>query len=126
MKIQALSDIEVTALEIMKMIQFMAGGLMAFRRISFNVYKVTLSDEKGKQNILQGLKVDDVNFTGHELSRREVMVSFLRLLAYTTDKEIYTKLQLWGVTPVSPIKQRYWLGTNVADGTRFVRITFEG
>ncbi|KAK0153322.1 hypothetical protein N1851_005004 [Merluccius polli] len=43
---------------------------------------------------------------------------------YTTEEEIKVKLNLWGVSAVSPFKRRMWPGTQIADGTRFVRVKF--
>ena len=31
---------------------------------------------------------------------------------------------MWGVLPVSAVKRRVWPGTEVADGTRFLRVEF--
>ncbi|XP_062236547.1 uncharacterized protein LOC133933448 isoform X2 [Platichthys flesus] len=48
----------------------------------------------------------------------------MSLSFYIEDREILAKLQLWGVAAVSPIKRRMWPGTNVADGTRFLKVKF--
>lgn len=61
-----------------------------------------------------------------DLCVNEAMVSFMKLPAYITDGEILNKLKLWGVTPTTQIRRRMWLGTNVADGTRFVKVKFDG
>nr|XP_043881353.1 uncharacterized protein LOC122769119 isoform X2 [Solea senegalensis] len=44
------------------------------------------------------------------------------LPAYITDKEILDKLHGWGVSAVSLIKRRMWPGTNIADGTRYLKV----
>lgn len=68
---------------------------------------MTLSEIKGKERILQGFQVGEIGVDVTDLCNNEVMVSFLKLPAYITDYEIKSKLQLWGVTQVTPIKRRY-------------------
>ena len=48
----------------------------------------------------------------------------MELPAYTTDNDVILKLQGWGVSAASPIKRRMWPGTNIADGTRFLKVKF--
>lgn len=52
------------------------------------------------------------------------MVSFLHLLNYIKDDEIIQKLVDWGLNPILPLRRRYYPGTTVADGTRFLRVKF--
>ncbi len=52
------------------------------------------------------------------------MVSFFNLPSYIEDEEIIQKLISWGVTPTLPVRRRYYPGTTVADGTRFLRVKF--
>lgn len=110
----------MSTLELMKTVRLLCGGLMACRKLGSNKYEITLSNSEGKQRILEGFSIDSTRVDVTDLCRDEVMVSFLQLPAYVTDKEILDKLILWGVTPVSPIKRRMWPRTNAADGTRFV------
>lgn len=111
---------EEMMVELMQTVRQLCGGLMGCRKLGSNRYEMTLSSMVGKQRIMEGFKIGLTTVEVTDISRNEVMVSFLRLPVYTMDKEIYDKLLLWGVTPVSPIKRRMWPGTNVADGTRFV------
>ena len=48
----------------------------------------------------------------------------MELPAYTTDNDVILKLQGWGVSAALPIKRRMWPGTNIADGTRFLKVKF--
>ncbi len=52
------------------------------------------------------------------------MVSFLNLPSYIEDEDIVQKLVNWGVTPILPVRRRFYPGTTVADGTRFLRVKF--
>lgn len=52
------------------------------------------------------------------------MVSFLHLPAYLEDEVIEDKLKFWGVTPLMKIRRRVYPGTNIADGTRYVKVKF--
>lgn len=124
MKVQAQEELPI--LELLTVIRFMAGGLLACRQVERNEYEVTLTEEKGKINMLKGFKVGDVEVMVTDLCVNEVMVSFMKLPAYINDNEILDKLRIWGVTPTSAIRRRMWPGTNVADGTRFVKVKFEG
>uniref|UniRef100_A0A8C9ZTV3 CCHC-type domain-containing protein n=1 Tax=Sander lucioperca TaxID=283035 RepID=A0A8C9ZTV3_SANLU len=125
-KIQLMGQKPVTPLEVMRTIRLLCGGIMACRRTGAQAYEVTLSTDTGKQNILNGFEIDSVPVEVTELCREEVMVSFLQLPVYIPDAEIAAKLEQWGVTLVSPIRRRMWPGTNVADGTRLVRVRFDG
>ncbi len=50
---------------------------------------------------------------------------FMHLPVYVTDEEIWDKLRVWGVvTTISAVKRRYYPGTTITDGTRFVRVKF--
>ncbi len=52
------------------------------------------------------------------------MVSFLGLPTYIQDEEILRKLSDWGVNAASRVKRRMWPGTDIADGTRFLKVKF--
>lgn len=53
-----------------------------------------------------------------------MVVSFLGLPAYIEDNAIIGKLLAWGVEAVSAVRRRMWPGTEVADGTRYVKVRF--
>ena len=42
----------------------------------------------------------------------------------TTDAEVLEKLIKWGVEPILPLRRRYYPGTSVADGTRYIKVRF--
>ncbi len=48
----------------------------------------------------------------------------MSLPLYITDEQIIEKLLLWGVEPASAIRRKKWPGTEVYDGTRFLKVKF--
>lgn len=52
-----------------------------------------------------------------KLQTREYAASFMHLPACLEDKDIFNKLEAWGVHPTSQIKRRVYPGTEVEDGT---------
>ncbi|XP_038153940.1 uncharacterized protein LOC119791735 [Cyprinodon tularosa] len=102
----------------------MCGGLLACRLITEKKYEVTMSSAAGKKCLMDGFKIGSTNIMAKELVNDELVVSFLGLPAYITDEEILEKLRGWGVSAVSAIRRRFWPGTKVADGTRFVKVKF--
>lgn len=48
----------------------------------------------------------------------------MHLPAYIDDQDILEKLEAWGVTPSSSIKRRTYPGTEISDGTRYVKAKF--
>lgn len=81
-------------------------------------------DEKGKTKLLNGVKIKNSRIIARALNNDEMVVSFLNLPTYIEDYEILKKLRDWGVTAVSPIKRRKWPQTDIADGTRFLKVKF--
>ena len=115
---------EDTAMELMRCVRELCGGLLACRQITDKKYEMTMSHPKGKDRLMDGFKIGETRVHARELVNDELVVSFMNLPFYIEDREILGKLQLWGVSAVSPIKRRMWPGTNVADGTRFLKVKF--
>lgn len=114
----------VSAMEIMRAVRALCGGLVACRATGQRSFEVTLTHVKGKERLLDGFKVGETVVHAKGLCNDELVVSFLNLPAYITDEEILTKLDSWGVGAASPIRRRMWPGTRVADGTRFLKVKF--
>ncbi|XP_056275022.1 uncharacterized protein LOC130196718 [Pseudoliparis swirei] len=110
-----------SAMELMRCVRELCGGLVACRFIGAGKYEVTMSHPKGKERLLEGFKMGETRVHARELCNDELVVSFLNLPFYTDDGEILEKLHGWGVSAVSPIKRRMWPGTKIADGTRFLK-----
>lgn len=114
----------ISAMELMKYVRQLCGGLVACRVVGHNRYEMTMSHPKGKERLLEGFKMGETRIHARELCNNELVVSFLNLPFYIEDCEIHAKLSSWGVSAASPIKRRMWPGTNVADGTRFLKVKF--
>lgn len=99
-----------------------AGARMSFQ--GPKKWELTMSNLKGKRRLMDGLKIRDVKIIASEVARDQRIVSFLNLPLYISDEQIIEKLQIWGVEPVSPIKRRKWAGTEIFDGTRFLKVKF--
>lgn len=82
-----------------------------------------MKDDKGKTKLLDGLKIKTSRIMAKELSQNE-LVSFFNLPTYIEDGMILEKLAGWGVKPISPIRRRMWPGTDIADGTRMLKVRF--
>ncbi|KAG7459114.1 Gag poly [Solea senegalensis] len=115
---------KVTIMELLKCVRELCGGLMACRYTGENKYEVTMTNAIGKRRLLDGFKIGTTTVLANKLDNDELVVSFLGLPAYITDKEILDKLYEWGVSAVSPIKRRMWPGTNIADWTRYLKVKF--
>lgn len=87
-------------------------------------YEVTVSNKAIAERLAQGVKCGEKTFQCNLLVSDTVVVSFLHLPAYILDEEIEEKLQKIGIKILSPIQRRYYKGTNVADGTRIVKVKF--
>lgn len=73
---------------------------------------------------MDGLRLKRSIICAKELVNDELVVSFLALPTYIEDGEILEKLAAWGVSAVSPVKRRMWPGTDIADGTRYMKVKF--
>ena len=113
-----------TAMELMRCVRELCGGLLACRYIAERKFEMTMSHPRGKDRLMEGFKMGETRVHARELVNDELVVSFLNLPFYISDGDILEKLQLWGVSAASPIKRRMWPGTNVADGTRFLKVKF--
>ena len=114
----------IGAMELMRCVRELCGRLVACRFISAEKYEVTVSNPRGKERLIEGFKIGDKRVYARELNNDELIVSFMNLPFYIEDREILAKLQGWGVSAVSPIKRRMWPNTNVADGTRYLKVRF--
>lgn len=121
---EILGEERLKTMEVMRAMRDICGGLIAFREIGINKYEVTVKSEYGKKRLLDGFKIGRAVVMVKSLAVDELVVSFLNLPAYITDEEILEKLDVWGVKAVSAIRRRVWPGTDIADGTRYVKVKF--
>ncbi len=87
-------------------------------------FEITLENVIICESLKEGLSIKETVCEVRSLHARECVVSFMHLPAYTRDEEIISKLNAWGVSVASEIKRRYYPGTNITDGTRYVRVKF--
>ncbi|KAL3055928.1 hypothetical protein OYC64_018599 [Pagothenia borchgrevinki] len=81
---------------------------------------------EGMESLLEGVRVKGVLVSARELLRNEVTVSFMNIPVYVEDDAILLKLNSWGAEPASHIIRRRVPGTQIADGTRHLRVVFGG
>ena len=122
--VELIGEDPITVMEFMTVTKEVCGELMACRKTGLKKYKLTMGHLSGKNKLMDGFKIRAVSIIAKELTSDETVVSFLELPAYTTDNDVILKLQGWGVSAASPIKRRMWPGTNIADGTRFLKVKF--
>ena len=65
----------------MQTVCLLCGGLLACRKLGSNRYEMTLRSHKGKKCILEGFSFGSASVEVKDISRDEVMVSFLQLPA---------------------------------------------
>lgn len=117
---------KVTAMDLIKAIEERIGfgKLIGLRQRPVNEYELTLENEELCEEMSEGIMINGHLCEVRRLCVTERMVSFLRLPTYISDEEILMKLTNWGVTPILPLRRRFYPGTTVADGTRFIRVKF--
>jgi hypothetical protein len=74
--------------------------------------------------LLHGIEINDVEYNVSLIFSDTTVVSFMKLPSYIEDEDIISKLQAKGIKLVSPVYRRAIPGTQVADGTRFVKCVF--
>ncbi|KAK0132143.1 Zinc finger protein 862 [Merluccius polli] len=90
----------------------------------FDSRESVASNVRGKERLLDGFKIKNTRIVATELVRNTRVVSFLNLPLYITDDQIKDKLRQWGVEPFSDIRRGKWAGTEIFDGTRFLKVKF--
>lgn len=85
---------------------------------------VTLDSKENAVKLLHGIEINDVEYNVSLIFSDTTVVSFMKLPSYIEDEDIISKLQAKGIKLVSPVYRRAIPGTQVADGTRFVKCVF--
>ncbi|XP_026111909.1 uncharacterized protein LOC113089887 [Carassius auratus] len=83
-----------------------------------------MEKEETCDELTEGLLIKGVNCEIKKLQNRDYVVSFMHLPVYLDDKDIFRKLEGWGVNPISKLKRRCYPGTEIEDGTRFLKVRF--
>lgn len=100
------------------------GKLIGLRKRTTNDFELTLENEQDCEGLMDGIEIDGQMCGAKKLCETVRMVSFLNLTNYIQDEDITDKLLMWCVTPLLPLGRRYYLGTTVANGTRYIRVKF--
>ncbi len=127
-KLTVLVEIEgedrITMMELLKKVREDCGVVIGCRYKTPKEYELTMEEDKGKEKLLDGLRIKKSRVMAKEVDCMEMVVSFLGLPTYIQDEEILRKLSDWGVKAASRVKRRMWPGTDIADGTRFLKVKF--
>lgn len=100
------------------------GKILAVRPRLGKEYEITLISKDECGNLDEGLTIKGKWCGIRQLQVRECVVSFIHLPVYIKDSEIVEQLTKWGVAPASDIRRRMYPGTEIADGTRYLRVKF--
>lgn len=98
--------------------------IIAVRPKTNKQYEVTFEMEEVWDGLINGLQIKGQICDVKKLQDREYVVSFMHLPVYLEDDDITSKLEGWGVTPTTEIRRRFYPGTEIEDGTRFVKVKF--
>lgn len=117
---------KIKASSIIRSVEELTGDLSVYAVVpkGANLYEVTLPNKEVACNILGGIDIDNVHYDCTLLYSDTIIVSIIHLPAYISDEEIGMKLREYGVELLAPIQRRYYPGTQVADGTRYVKCKF--
>lgn len=122
--VEIMGEEKITMMEVLRGIKEVCGLVCGCRVKDDKRYEVTLSSTRGKEKLMDGFKIRSCRIMAKDLSLDEMVVSFLNLPVYITDEDIIERLRACGVSAISPVKRRYWPGTDIADGTRFCKVRF--
>ena len=115
---------DLSAMALIRAAKEVCGTVSACRLINKSTFELTVISAVAKEKLLDGFRVGETRIHARDISNDELVVSFMGLPVYIPDQDILDKLTAWGVTAVSPVRRRMWPGTDVADGTRFVKVRF--
>jgi hypothetical protein len=115
---------KVKAIDIINSIDSVIGEGSVFACVpkSGSAYELTLDDQESAQLLLDGVTVSGVTYDCRAVAQTVLTVSFMHLPAYLSDDEIGAKLHEFDVDVVGNIRRRYYTGTTVADGTRYMSV----
>lgn len=114
----------VSMMEVLKEVKRKCGDVMGCRVRGERIYEITMKDEQGKTKLMDGVRVKGALVLARDIISKDMVVSFINLPVYLDDEDILSRLEEWGVRPMSAIKRRKWPGTEIADGTRFLKVRF--
>lgn len=113
---------KISIMDLLKGVKKECGEVIGCRVRGERIFELTMKDVEAKEKLMDGVRVQGVMV--HAIVNNDMVVSFIYLLVYLEDEKILSKLEEWGVRPLSPIKRRVWSGTDTVDGTRFLKVCF--
>ncbi|XP_062241187.1 uncharacterized protein LOC133951326 isoform X1 [Platichthys flesus] len=114
----------ISMMDILREVKVQCGVVSGCRVRGKKNFEITMKDEVGKRKLLDGVRVKGALVHGREIVNNDMVVSFIDLPVYMEDATILRRLEEWGVRPISAIKRRKWPGTEIVDGTRFLKVRF--
>lgn len=89
-----------------------------------NSYCVTMDSEENADKLTKGVNIDSKFHECLFVFQNSVVVSFIHLPAHVSDESILNVLIEKNCKPLSQVFRHVHPGTEVADGTRYVRVQF--
>lgn len=87
-------------------------------------YEVTMDRTENAYKLTRGIIIYDDEYACTLIRSDVVMVSFLYIPAYVKDEELLKKLTDKDIQILSPVYRRAYPFTQIADGTRYVKVKF--
>ncbi|MGL5231959.1 MAG: hypothetical protein ACRC7W_01330 [Fusobacteriaceae bacterium] len=115
---------KISMLDLLKGIKKECGEVIGCRVRGERSFELTMKDVEAKEKLMDGVRVQGVMVHARDIVNNDMVVSFINLPVYLEDEKILSKLEEWGVRPLSSIKRRVWPGTDTVDGTRFLKVRF--
>ena len=123
--INYISTDSIKAISVVKAVEEITGlnSVLAVVRDS-NSYNVTLDSKENTMKLLHGVEIEGRDYDCSLVFSKNTVVWFMYIPAFIEDDEIIEKLNETGIRVVSPVYRRVIPGTQVADGTRFMKCVF--
>lgn len=114
----------ISMMDLLKGVKKECGVVLGCRKRGDRSYELTMKDIEAKEKLMDGISVRGALVHASDIVNNEMVVSFINLPVYFPDGKILAKLEEWGVRAISPLKRRVWPGTEIVDGTRFLKVRF--
>jgi len=112
----------ISMMDLLRGVKKECGEVVSCRVRGERTYELTMKDEMAMKKLMDGVRVKGAIVHARGIVNNEMVVSFINLPVYLEDENILAKLQEWGVKPLSTIKRRVWPGTDMVDGTTFLKV----
>ncbi|VDI72674.1 Hypothetical predicted protein [Mytilus galloprovincialis] len=125
-RVIGISTENVQAISVIRAIEHVTGlnSVLAVVKDDTSSYDVTLDSKSNAAKILSGVEILDKDYECSLMYSDTTVVSFMYIPAFIDDDDIIDMLRDRGIKIVSPVFRRVVPGTQVADGTRFVKCVF--